>query len=541
MVGIPRYLWTAQRRPELAGHLHGISGRKFARAAAKNFILLQLLFLGLFSYIFGALFQQGERTHNMTIGFVDYDGGAIGAAVRHAYGTLQSDTFPTLDERSPSDFPDPSSLESVVCSTGYWATLYIHPNASLALASALASPSPSPASTYNPNKTLTFIWNQARYPPIVDALIASNLALLSQTAQTTYTSNLTALPPTTASLPLLASPWTLSSINIRPTTQGSRAIYNTVAIILIMMQEFFYLGVINSLHQAFSVYTKLRPSRIILFRAANSLAYCLVGSLCVAGAIWAFRNGWDVGAREFGLSWMVLWLFAHVNFQTLDVFSVWLPMGYVPMALVAWVVLNVTSVIVPFELSAAWYRIGYAMPAHEAYQVLTGIWSGGGCGSSQLRYALPVLFAWEVVASVLAVMGVYRRVHFAGLAEEEVKKQFGERVEAAMEFQRRREGEIRREEREEVGVGMDKDGTDGETTKAEEAEEREAVDVDVERRGSTVQRCRDEERVRRELVEEIEKEDELILQETRRGSRARPNFGPTFGLPFGEDGDERDS
>ena len=66
MVGIPLYLRPSRRQPDLADHLHGISGRKFFRAAAKNFIILQLLFLGLFSYIFGALFQQGDKVHNMT-------------------------------------------------------------------------------------------------------------------------------------------------------------------------------------------------------------------------------------------------------------------------------------------------------------------------------------------------------------------------------------------------------------------------------------------------------------------------------------------
>ncbi len=57
-------------------------GWLFLRAAAKNFALLQILFFGLFAWVFGSLYQQTSHTHNLTVAFVDYDGGAIGAAIR---------------------------------------------------------------------------------------------------------------------------------------------------------------------------------------------------------------------------------------------------------------------------------------------------------------------------------------------------------------------------------------------------------------------------------------------------------------------------
>jgi len=51
--------------------------RAFIKASGSNFLFLQILFLALFCYIFGSLFQQQEHTHNLRIAFVDYDGGAI--------------------------------------------------------------------------------------------------------------------------------------------------------------------------------------------------------------------------------------------------------------------------------------------------------------------------------------------------------------------------------------------------------------------------------------------------------------------------------
>jgi len=225
------------------------------------------------------------------------------------------------------------------------------------------------------------------------------------------------------------------------------------------------------------------------------------------------------------LTWLVLWLFAHLNFQVLDVISIWLPLPYVPMALITWLILNVTSIITPFDLSAAWYRVGYALPAHATYQVLIDIWSRG-C-NPRLHYALPVLCAWELVASVWAILGVYRRSHHAALAEAAAQKQFGERLDAAIEFQRKREKEIRDEEKQ-----QEQDGRKGEVQADKE--------IDVEQCGDFLWdgKCRDEERVRRELAEAMEREDEQIMQDKRRrSSKASASFGPTFSLPFVRDDD----
>jgi len=497
---------------------HGFhKSRAFLRAAAKNFLLLQLLFLALFAYVFGALFQQGSHTHNITVVFVDYDRGAIGEAVRRAYTTLQRETFPTLIELPASGYPSPNDLQSSVCSTSYWAALYVTAGASDRLGDALGGG--SAAQSYNRSDVLTFIWNEVRYSAIIDAVIASNLQTLSSAARVAYmTTNGTGQIRSVSNadgLAVLANPWELVSVNLRPTTQGSRAIYNTIVIILIMIQEFFYLGVINGLYLSFKIYARIHPSRVIVVRTLNSLAYTLVGSLCTAGAIWAFKSGWDVGAPQFGATWMVLWLFAHLNFLTLDVFTAWLPHAYVPMSLITWIILNVTAILLPFELSPGFYRFGYAFPAHEVYQVLLDIWSRG-C-NPRLHVALPVMFAWEVVGLVLSGLAVFRRSHYATLADEAAARQFDERVEAAMEFERARE----REEK------MDQEQARARKPAGEKEEEPADAAEDAERTDSNI---------RRELSKVIRTEDARIYKE-RRASKTC-NFGPSFSLPFDAKDDE---
>jgi hypothetical protein len=481
----------------------------FLKASATNFLLLQLLFLGLFCYIFGSLFQQNSHTHNLGIVLVDYDGGAIGRAIRAAYASLQGDNFPSLIERSPTDFPSTGELWEAVCQTHYWAALYVHRGASARLEAALASESAA-ASSYNTSDVMAYIWNEAIYPQVIDATVSSNIQRLSDAARVAYTTgngtgNLQSISGAPA-LSILAQPWNLQSINIQPTSQGSRAIYNTVTIILVLIQEFFYLGTINGLYAQFKLYARLDPYRIVAVRTVISLAYTLVGSLCVSGAIWAFRSGWAVNGNQFALSWATLWLFAHVNFLALDVVTVWVPAGYVPMALASWIILNITSVLLPFDLCPGFYRVGYALPAHEVYHVLTDIWSGG-C-NPQLRYALPVLFAWEVVGLVVSVLGVFRRCHFATVAEERQAREFAERIDAMVAL---------------------------ELSKLEEVRKRQGRDVNGSGAGESVEKREEEEEEAETFREQLAAAIERVNTRQRREDEKKGvpcSFGPSFDLPF---------
>ncbi|KAK6833812.1 hypothetical protein PG989_003325 [Apiospora arundinis] len=497
---------------------HSGLGKKFFNIAIKNFILLQLLFLGLFAYCFGSLYQQTEHTHNIHIAFVDYDGGAIGGAVRAAYESLKGDSFPTLVDAAPDAFPSPDDLRSAVCSTRYWGGLYVSANASSRLQDALGGG--PPALAYDPSDVLTLIWNEARYSTVADTAVMSNVQKLVEAARVAYsrqggTGQISRITSPEA-FTVLANPWKLKNDDIQPTSQGSRAIYNTLVIILILIQEFFYLGAINGLYANLKIYARVHPSRVMVIRFLLSLAYCLVGSLCVTGMIWAFRAGWDVGALQFGQSWMVLWLFAHLNFQVIDVFTIWLPVPYVPMALIAWVITNVTSILLPFELSPGFYRLGYLFPSHEVYQTLLDIWSRG-C-NPHIYYALPVLFAWWVVGCALSALGVFRRSHYAMLAEEAQAKQFSERVSTALAYERERERE--------------KHGAGGGEKRAADDEDRPSTTGEGTMTSASGGAGGDEEEQRLSKIITREAKEEQRLQ---RNLSKNCNFGPSFGVPEAND------
>jgi len=483
--------------------------KAFMKAVATNFLYLQILFLALFAYIFGALYQQASHTNNLNVLYVDYDNGIVGTTIRNAYNQLQGDSFPSLVERSPSEFATTDDLIREVCDTQYWAALYTSRGASDRLQAALTSGS----AAYDKADILTYVWNEARYSAVIDSSISASLQTLSSEARIVYAAgNWTGAieNATTATFSIFADPWQLTSINIQPTTQGSRLIYNTLVIILVLIQEFFYLGTINSLYEAFKIYSRLNPHRIIVFRNLVSIAYTFVGSLCTVGAIWAFRADWQVNSNQFALTWAILWLFAHANFLTLDVFTVWLPPPFVPMALITWVVLNVTSILLPFELSPGFFHWAYAMPAHEVYQVFVDIWSGG-C-NPKLSYALPVLFAFELSGLIFSGIGVHRRAHYAVIKDEAEQQALQARVDTAVAFVQQKEEERRKEL---TTAAMSRESSEINVVNKEEGEEM-------------------DENEREELADVIRQEDTEMRRVQTQSSR-NVNFGPSFGFAFGSD------
>ncbi|KAJ5676875.1 uncharacterized protein N7477_002508 [Penicillium maclennaniae] len=448
------------------------------KAAAINFLLLQLLFLGLFCYLFASLFQQSTHIHNIDILFVDYDGGAIGTAVRDAYQQLKGPGFPTLFERSSQTYPDPRTVENAVCDIKFWGGLYTTANASNRLTAALAGG--SGASSYNKSDVLTVVWNEARYPTVVDSVTIKNLNSSDSAAVSAY-----------------SNPWTLTSVDFQPTTQGSRLIYNTLCIILILIQEFFYLGYVNGLYLQFKLYTTIAPHRVAIVRQIISGVYTFVGSLCVTGAIWAFRSGWNVGGSQYMISWMALWLFAHLNFLVLDVFTIWISPPFRAYG------------SDQLDCVECFFKWGYALPAHSVFNILIDIWSRG-C-NPQLYYALPVLFVYEILGLILSSIGVYRRSHYAVLKQEVEEKSLQDRISAAIA--------------EQTGDSLRREAMSQETPTSQGS--------DMEQEPGALMR-------RRATVTAIESQDELANMIRREMSRpglekvtsSRDNAGPCFDLPF---------
>lgn len=375
-------------------------------------VAILVVFLADLSYLFGSTFRTNDRVSALKILVVDYDGGPVGESVANAYKMLQGKTFPTVEFHSSTEYPETSDVRKGVCKADYWGALYINKGASDRLAAAYEGG--SAAEDYNPADSLTYIYNAARYPtvasgflnPKFQALVGASRGAYYQTQQ-----GRSALRSVNSSDPAAVeaylNPITSTPEIIQPTNQGSRNLYNTINIVMAILGQFFYVLAMNGIYDKFGLHKNMRVRDVWAMRFVNGKIFSMLYAVVVTGYIWAFREDWGVSGTEWALTWLTFWLFMDVNFQVLEtVIGSFVPMPLTPFFLLTWFMVNVASVVFPFELTAGFYRIGYMFPAHSLWIVLMQVWSG--CGNS-LHIGLPILFAWWVVGHVTAFFGVKKR------------------------------------------------------------------------------------------------------------------------------------
>ncbi|KZL74731.1 nitrosoguanidine resistance protein [Colletotrichum tofieldiae] len=374
-------------------------------------IMILLLVLSNMSYLFGATFEQGKRTHALKILAVDLDGGAIGSAIAGASQSFQAANFPTIEFGSASRYSTPAAVKNAVCKGDYWGAIYIHKGASEKLASAISGNSNA---AYNAADSVTYTYNQARYPAIGDSVLASNMQKVVAASRGFYyqspngTAALQSLNTTNpAAVAAYLNPISSTPDLIGAQTQASRVFFNTVNIIVPTLAQFFYILALNGIGMSSGLLAKARVRDVWLLRFGIGKLYGFLTALTVTGYLWAFRESWSVGGSEFGKTLLVFWLYMDVQWQVLEaLIGSFLPMQFVPFFFLTWMLTNVASSVFPFEIMAGFYRIGYALPAHEVYSLLVQAWTG--C-ADQTRIALPVLFSWWLVGHVGSVFSIRKR------------------------------------------------------------------------------------------------------------------------------------
>ncbi|KAH6713230.1 hypothetical protein BKA61DRAFT_520434 [Leptodontidium sp. MPI-SDFR-AT-0119] len=400
--------WNGKRKPFVIG-------------VVMSSLSVIMMFFVVMSYLYGSLYKSPSRAHRLNILAVDYDGGVIGQSLSAGYSALKGDKFPTLHFHSPDEFRTVEDIRNAVCRGDYWAAIVAQDGASSRLSAALGGG--IAAAGYNSSNTLTYVYNEARYPTVQSGYILSNMQTLIGAAGTIYgslngTSAVQFLNTNDPNATLaLMNPISASSINIMPTPQGTKVLYNTVTLVLPIIQQFFFLMALNGISHQFGIYGYLSSLHVGLIRMIVAISYTFLASLTLAGYVWIFKEDWGVTGGQFMLTWMAMWLYMHVNFLVLDAATAFVPLSFLTFFVLPWAIINITSTIFPFELSPGLYRLGYALPGHQIVSILFQVWSGG-C-NNQLGRSLPVLFGWEIIGGVASGWGV---VYRNKAAREEVLK-----------------------------------------------------------------------------------------------------------------------
>lgn len=219
------------------------------------------------------------------------------------------------------------------------------------------------------------------------------------------------LPSINTSDPYIArtilDPISSTSIDLHPMLQFGRFYYNTVSMVMPILIQFFFIMALNGISMQTKLSNTLPPLQHILLRFIISAVYTFVAALVMTGYIWAFHENWQVTGSQFALTWMAIWLAMHIHFLLIDCATAMIPMPFMPHFILTWIIINVTSTIGPLEQFPGFYRLIYAIPAHQLYQVLMDIWTQG-CNPYLYR-ALVILFAEWVVGLGLFVAGMRKR------------------------------------------------------------------------------------------------------------------------------------
>jgi hypothetical protein len=380
-----------------------------------------LWFLACLSYLYGTLYLSPSRHAAFHILTVDYDGGAVGQALAIAYSQLKGPTFFTLDFRTPAQYPSEADVYQSVWRGDHWGSIVAKNGASERLSAALQGG--VAATSYNPANALHYVWDQQYYTAFANSIVQGHMNQLIAATRLVYNKingtqalrTMNATDP--AALQALLNPIEASATNIHPTTFGTAIFFNTVSMAMPILQQFFFLLVLNGVLGAHSLYQKMTVLSSMRLRRVAGLLFTFGAALCQASYYWSFREDWDVNGNQFALTWMTIWLLMHIHLLVLDSVSAIAPLPVMPFVVLLWVLLNIASVATPLELQAGFYQWGIVLPGHEAYSILVTIWTGGA--HNRLYRALPILFGWWVLTNVTTTLTHFRSCHLAYKLEEE--------------------------------------------------------------------------------------------------------------------------
>ncbi|KAH7398201.1 hypothetical protein BKA66DRAFT_437281 [Pyrenochaeta sp. MPI-SDFR-AT-0127] len=380
-----------------------------------------LWFLACLSYMYGTLYLSPGRHAAIHVLAVDYDGGVIGQAMEAAYGQLKGPGFFTLVYRSPEEYPTEEDMHQAVWNGDYWAAISANEGASERLSAALQGG--EAAASYDPLDALHYTWNQQYYTTFANSIVLGHLNQLVGATRLAYNKingtqasrSLNETDP--AAVQAFLNPIQAAAVNIKAAQFGTVILLNTVSMAMPILQQFFFLLVLNGVLGAHQLYLKMTVRSSLLFRRIAGVCFTLGAALCQTGYYWAFRENWNVNGVQFVLTWMTFWLLMHVHLLILDSISTLAPLPVMPFVVLLWVLLNIASTLSPLELQAGFYHWMVALPSHEAYSVLMTIWSGGA--HNRLYRALPILFSWWLVANITTSLTHIRACHLAYKLDQE--------------------------------------------------------------------------------------------------------------------------
>ncbi|KAF8976572.1 hypothetical protein BGZ46_008154 [Entomortierella lignicola] len=373
-------------------------------------------------------YQSTDHLHNISILVVDLDHSMIGSQFLNF--TQQDNMVPgQVNWSIQSKYKDVPSVISDVENGNYWGAMVVMPNASWMLNKALSTPLPN----YDPTGAFTFIYDGGRDPltvkPYVVASMYTQFLQFSSFFNPAWISfvlkyadnNNTTLTPLTDAPQVLGTPVAFTELDIHPTTATIITSATSVAYIWIFLIAGGSTYLVAHVIQPIARISSVRRTMMLLL--VPLLAFLSSLSMTYTVLLRIFGVPFDSTGQFIFLFLGMLLLQAAV--ASLVLFLIFLiPVTFIPMITITFVVMNVIAVFKPVELMPGFYRWIYAMPFLNAVQMARYVLMGS---YNRLSYNVPILFAWIVVPITLLPFAITRQKRLMAevMEMEELERRHG--------------------------------------------------------------------------------------------------------------------
>jgi hypothetical protein len=250
--------------------------------------------------------------------------------------------------------------------------LIVLPNVTASLNAAIESSN----TEYDPSSALLFIWNEARWALVsessIELSVATAVAAASMLYGTEYASERIATSQLSqnASIVLL-NPFQYSTKNIYVFDPGMRHFISSVGFVFPSVFQFFFAMALGGVSARTNMHATFSTGKNYLIRFLISRLWTFIIALSWAGWFFCLAEGrTGVYKHSFILLTLNMWVYAMIGFEYHDTCAAFVPVEFLPITVLAWIIMNVSAALFPIPVKPAFYQFDYAVPSFNSFELL---------------------------------------------------------------------------------------------------------------------------------------------------------------------------
>lgn len=385
----------------------------------KIYLVMAIGCLGVFSIYWGSMYQRETRIENLKMLVVLEDEEING--IPPLFGNQLRDLLATPTARTLGDWKiyNTSEFETIASKhnnaineevirqihhQNYWASIYVKQNSSYNIYNALAN-----GNQYNVSDSVYCYYETGRHltsvgPYVVASIDAIQTMWLDQNLvmrDIVRIGNITL--DNANSVAVATTALAFQIIDMRPSTSGVLVAALQIGLLYLVIVSFFSFNFFVDIHRSVALMVKQR--NFLLYRVFASIISYFVISLMFGLVTLAFQVDFAVtfGKSGFLVYWMVtfltMWSVGLANeLAAMLILTIYPPM--VGFWLIFWVIINITPTFTPIALLPEFYRYGYAMPLHNAFEIYSVIFFNTYKGL--IGRSIGIIIAWVVFLTLMA-------------------------------------------------------------------------------------------------------------------------------------------